>query len=313
MFDNTCKYLAATYPEDLAAWLLGEPQTLVELPPQELALDPIRADALVLLRGERLLLHLEFQTQPDPDMPLRMLDYWVRMRRKFPGVQIRQIVMYLRPSTSPKVFEDRFGEGNTEHRYEVIRLWEREPAELMGRAGTLPLAILTRTEDRENLLREMVNRMEGLREAGEVAAATYVLAGLVMGDNEIERILRRDGMKESVTYQKILAEGIEKGIYQGIQLGKQEGIQLGKQEGIQLGRQEGIQLGKQQGIEIGQQSEARLVLRLLSRRFGELSARHRGQITGLSLAQLEDLGEALLDFQSLEQLEAWLGDRGTQP
>jgi predicted transposase/invertase (TIGR01784 family) len=309
MFDNTCKYLAATYPEDLAAWLLGEPQTLVELPPQELALDPIRADSLVLLRGESLLLHVEFQTQPDPEMPLRMLDYWVRMRRKFPGIQIRQTVMYLRPSTSPKVFEDRFGEKNTEHRYEVMRLWEREPAELMARAGTLPLAILARTEDKENLLREMAERMEGLREAGEVAAATYVLAGLVMGDNEIERILRRDVMKESVTYQKILAEGIEKGIYQGIQAGRREGIQLGKQEGIQLGKQEGIQLGKQEGIEIGQQSEARLVLRLLSRRFGELSDRHRRQITGLSLAQLEDLGEALLDFQNLEQLEAWLGDR----
>ncbi|MGQ9865390.1 MAG: Rpn family recombination-promoting nuclease/putative transposase, partial [Pseudanabaenaceae cyanobacterium] len=257
MFDNTCKYLAATYPADLAAWLVGEPLPLVEVQPQELALEPIRADSLILLQSENLLLHVEFQTQPDPDMPLRMLDYWLRSRRKFPRVTIRQVVLYLRPATSVKVFENRFTSATTEHRYEVIRLWEREPAELWGRRGTLPLAILAGQEDKENLLREIAQRLAGLPDRGEVAMATYILAGLVMEDNAVERILRREVMRESVTYQKILAEGIEQGIYTGWQQGKQEGLQLGRQ------------------------SEARLLLRQLTRRVGELSDRHRECLTRL--------------------------------
>jgi predicted transposase/invertase (TIGR01784 family) len=282
MFDNTCKYLAATFPEDLAAWLLGVPQPLVEVSPQELALDPIRADSLVLLQGKNLLLHLEFQTQPDSDMPLRMLDYWLRIRRKFPGIQIHQFVMYLRPSTSPKVFENSFRETNTEHRYDVIRLWERQPQEFMERVGTLPLAILAGANDKENLLREVAKMLEEVPEVkvrGEVATAVYILAGLVMEDNVVEGILRRDAMKESVTYQKILAEGIEKGIHRGWQQGKQEG----KQEG-----------------------EAQLVWRLLTRRFGELPSRYQSAIASLSLVQLEALAEALLDFQELGELDAWL-------
>ncbi len=33
-----------------ASWLLGEPITLTELSPKELSLEPIRADALILLQ-----------------------------------------------------------------------------------------------------------------------------------------------------------------------------------------------------------------------------------------------------------------------
>jgi predicted transposase YdaD len=62
MFDNICKFLAETYSTDIASWLLGEPIPLTQVQPQELAVEPIRADSLILLEAESLLLHLEFQT-----------------------------------------------------------------------------------------------------------------------------------------------------------------------------------------------------------------------------------------------------------
>jgi hypothetical protein len=64
---------------------------------------------------------------------------------------------------------------------------------------------------------------------------------------------------------------------------------------------------EQRGVERGAIQEARsLVLRLLTRRVGELPEFVRPQIETLSLAQLEALGEALLDFANLSDLEAWL-------
>ncbi|MGQ9865391.1 MAG: DUF4351 domain-containing protein [Pseudanabaenaceae cyanobacterium] len=42
---------------------------------------------------------------------------------------------------------------------------------------------------------------------------------------------------------------------------------------------------------------------------GELSDRHRECLTRLPLEKLEELGEALLDFQSRDDFEAWLRDR----
>ncbi|MBD2299140.1 DUF2887 domain-containing protein [Nostoc sp. FACHB-190] len=53
--------------------------------------------------------------------------------------------------------------------------------------------------------------------------------------------------------------------------------------------------------------EARsLVLRLLSRKVGELPHQVRQQVESLSLEQLENLGEALLDFTSMADLHVWL-------
>ncbi len=79
---------------------------------------------------------------------------------------------------------------------------------------------------------------------------------------------------------------------------KEEGIQ----QGIQQGRQQGIQQGRQQG-------EQYLILRLLNRRIGEIDASLIEQIKGLSIEQLENLGEALLDFSSVNDLEIWLNQQ----
>lgn len=64
----------------------------------------------------------------------------------------------------------------------------------------------------------------------------------------------------------------------------------------------------QEFYEEGMQKEGvTLILRQLTRRVGELSSEKRAQISELSVAQLEELGEALLDFEGLADLENWLG------
>ncbi len=79
------------------------------------------------------------------------------------------------------------------------------------------------------------------------------------------------------------------------------------QEAREEGRQEGIQEGRQEGIQEGQQREAAtFVLRLLARRLGQVTPEVRSQIQQLPVAQLEGLGEAVLDFSSLQDLMDWL-------
>ncbi|MBW4672451.1 MAG: Rpn family recombination-promoting nuclease/putative transposase [Cyanomargarita calcarea GSE-NOS-MK-12-04C] len=64
---------------------------------------------------------------------------------------------------------------------------------------------------------------------------------------------------------------------------------------------------KEEGREEGrEQGEKSLVLRQLSRRVGELPQFVRSRVESLCLEQLENLGEALLDFQGMADLEAWL-------
>jgi Domain of unknown function (DUF4351) len=63
------------------------------------------------------------------------------------------------------------------------------------------------------------------------------------------------------------------------------------------------QRDRDQAVHSGEQ---RLVLRQLNRRIGEINDLLIEQIQGLSIEQLENLGEALLDFSSVLDLEAWL-------
>jgi predicted transposase YdaD len=59
--------------------------------------------------------------------------------------------------------------------------------------------------------------------------------------------------------------------------------------------------------EEGREEEARsLIFRQLTRRVVELPQQVRERIETLSLEQLENLGEALLDFTSLADLQVWL-------
>jgi len=67
-------------------------------------------------------------------------------------------------------------------------------------------------------------------------------------------------------------------------------------------KEEGIQQGREQG----RLTQARLILRQLNRRVGELPQDVCQRIEALPLEQLENLGEALLDFSSMADLQAWL-------
>jgi predicted transposase/invertase (TIGR01784 family) len=79
--------------------------------------------------------------------------------------------------------------------------------------------------------------------------------------------------------------------------------QEAKQEGRQEGRQEGERAGRQEGERVG---EVRLVLRLLSKRFGKIGDHRVQMINSLTLEQLDDLGDALLDFGNIADLDDWL-------
>jgi predicted transposase YdaD len=71
--------------------------------------------------------------------------------------------------------------------------------------------------------------------------------------------------------------------------------------------------GRQEGRREGRQEESiQLALRLLRRQFGaSLAPAHEQRIRHLSLEQAEALTEALLDFQTPDDLGAWLTSQGT--
>jgi predicted transposase YdaD len=70
------------------------------------------------------------------------------------------------------------------------------------------------------------------------------------------------------------------------------------------------QEAKQEGIEEGIERQRSLILRLLNRQVGKLSKEQKSRIDRLSLDQLEGLNEALLDFDTIADVESWLNEKG---
>jgi predicted transposase/invertase (TIGR01784 family) len=274
-FDNCCKLLAEKYPERFATWLLGQPTSMVEVLKTELTIEPIRADSVILLQTQGQILHIEFQVKLDsePPLPLRFLDYWVRLYRSY-RVPIVQVLVLLCPPVEGTEIESAFVFGTTRHEYRVVKLWEQDPAIFLNDPALLPLATLAATTAPEDLLEQTaaeVSKIESESLRKEIAGYAQLMAGLRFKTDLIHRVFREGMMRESVIYQEILEEG--------------------KQEGRQEGRQEG---------------ELTVIFRQLTRRVGQISPATEAQIRALSLSQLEILEVALLDFAEPSDLNNWL-------
>jgi predicted transposase YdaD len=272
--DTLCKRLAEAYPAQFARWLFGAGGR-VKIVKTELSREPIRADAVIFSRGERETLHAEFQTTMTSEVPvpLRLLDYYVGLKRQQPDRRVRQVLVVLK-QTGQEI-PDRYEDERTVHSYDVVKLWEQDPAGLLKHEGLLPLATLCRTESGETLLADVaarIKRIPSRQRRREALNGSRVLAGLRYDKNLIYRILKEgDMLEESVIYQDIFQKGEQRGLQQGLQEGKRE-----------------------------------LALRLLERRFGKLSAKTRRQVQHLPIERIEALCEALLDFKAADELTAWL-------
>jgi len=273
-YDNTLKYLVEQYPEQFIRWLLASEPRDIQILKTELNQEPIRADSVTFLQTANQILHIEFQTVPasTPPLPLRMLDYWVRLYRQY-NCDIEQVVIFLKPTSSETAFVEQFTARNTSHRYRIIRMWEQNPEPLLTSSALLPLATLAQTDSPESLLQQIAVKVSMIEETAiqqSISACTQLLAGLVFDTELVRQLFRREDMRESVIYQEILQEG------------------------------------KEEGREEGRQSELRLVMRLLTRLIGAINVQLQSKIENLSLTELEDLGEALLDFNSETDLVNWL-------
>ncbi|UFP95795.1 Rpn family recombination-promoting nuclease/putative transposase [Gloeobacter morelensis] len=276
-YDNLCKLLAEQAPIAFATWLLRRPVSTASVLKTELSIEPIRADSVSFLAAEGSILHIEFQIKydSDPPLPLRMLDYFVRLSRRH-RQPIEQVLVLLREPAGSATIEQEYRSENTLHRYRVVCLWEEDPEPLLADRALLPLATLARAPSAEELLGRVARQLGTIEEPvqrRDIATFATILAGLKFDAGLLAQIFPEGMMRESVIFQQIL----------------QEGRKAGQSEGRAEGRAEGQLEG-----------ERRVLLRQLGRKFGPLPDTLVQQVQAIvDLAQLEQLADAVLDAGSI--------------
>jgi len=187
--------------------------------------------------------HFDFQSGPDATVPRRTHRYNALLEDRH-DLPVESIVVLLARKANLRTINGRYerrlpGEQQSYLRfhYRVIRVWEL-PVETVLSAGPSVLPLAPISDVRKDQLPTVVKRMEERFAAladpskiGELWTATRVLMGLRYDEVFTDQLLQGvRAMKESVTYQAIVKEGIQKGRQEGLQEGRQEGRQEGKEQ-----------------------------------------------------------------------------------
>jgi predicted transposase YdaD len=266
-YDNICKYLAEQYPSEFVQWLCALSGQNVEVLKTELTLEPIRADFVTFLQTENQILHLEFQTKPPSNPPIPFRMLDYSVRLKRQyQCSVMQVVIFLQESTNEIAFTEVYQDDTTIHRYRAIRLWEQDSSLFLDNPALLPLAPLTRTDSPQGLLQRVAERIARIDDNQQ----RQNLAGCteVLAGLRFEKEIIRQFLREEMMRESV--------IYQDIWEKSR------KQEAFSF------------------------LTRLLNRRLGSLEESIMEKMRVLSVEQLEDLGEALLDFSETLDLVVWL-------
>jgi len=125
------------------------------------------------------LVHIELQSTNDPDMPLRMAEYCLRVRRNFRKFP-QQILVYL--GEAPLTMQSELSGPRLSYSYRIVDIRDLDGERLLAspEVGDNIVAILTRLPDRRATIRRIVERIRGLgpgeREA--MLRRLSILAGL---------------------------------------------------------------------------------------------------------------------------------------
>jgi predicted transposase YdaD len=213
-FDVTFKQLFRQSRGVLSHLLFGE---VVEWPNVELPeVRNLRVD--LLARSEDgWLRQVEVQIGNEAEMPFRMLEYYVALRRVY-GEPIRQTVLYV--GREPLRMEAAFVSESTRHEYSIVNLREMDGEELLASEDWADneFALLTKT-DPERVIRVVFEKLRqmGGEEQEKAAFSFAILSGIIGMEQVLEQ--RFQTMTIDLLENKLLGPAIRKGMEQGMAQG----------------------------------------------------------------------------------------------
>lgn len=302
-YDAGMKALVEAHLPDWLALVPRKPRGPVRVIDSDVATVTAEADKVLLVEDPApWILHVELQSKRDASLEWRVPWYNAILEYKHKCLVHSIVVLLTEEAETPGLTGQwiRAFEGEPPYRYlryQVVRVWELHAAELArGPWGMFPLAPLC--ADAENLMPGLIQQM-GHRvrsehsdpaTARELWTITEILLGLRYRDPLLTLLVKEMksmvDLKESLSYQMIVAEGIAEGKAAGIAVGKIEG----KAEGRVEGRIDALR---------------DMILRQGKKKIGKPSAKIVREVKAITdERRLMDISERILEVQTWKDLLA---------
>jgi hypothetical protein len=247
--------------------------------------------ARFLDRDSFFIINVENQGEPETEFQQRVFFYFAYFHQRF-RVPVYPIVVFYgkKPKKQqPDSYQIEFPDHKVlDFHYRVVQLNRLHWRDYVSHKNPVASALMARMEiaqeDRPfvklECLRLMVNLQ--LNQAKMRLISGFVDTYLELNASEVEIFKREAAKLESGRRKKVM-------------------------ELTTSWMREGIEIGVKQGVKQGQHQEAlKIVSRQLNRRISNMPVRLQGRIKKLSVAKLEKLSDALLDFTDVKDLTIWL-------
>lgn len=250
-------------------------------------------------REQWIYCHLEIQTSYEADFELRVDLYNAGLKWLFRQDVLTLVILAdLRPRWRPceRVFE--LAEFESRIRFPICKVLDRletdwaEDVSLPVQVARAQIAALRTASDPEARFQVKTQLVRNLYTAGYNAADLRELFRLIDWMMHLRLDLSRRFDTELNDFEKELHMPYVTSTERNAEA-----------RGLEQGLEQGLERGRLQGRE---QGSITLLLRLLTRRCGALPEELDGEVRQLSLEQSQCLGEALLDFEGLDDVRAWL-------
>jgi Domain of unknown function (DUF4351) len=248
------------------------------------------ADQLVKVHRKRgkpliLLIHLEIQATPDKNFAERMFIYAVRIFEFFhqPPTSLA-ILCDARPNWRPSHYGFTTPGSALQFDFTAVKLLDYQTQWSQLEQSRNPFAIVVMT----HLKTQATKRDPADRKAWKF---TLVKRLYELGYSRSDVL----NLFKFVDWLMILPEGLKQAFWDELRTYEEERTMPYITSVEQIGIEKGIEKG-----------ERSLILRLLKHKFGELPDLTLQQINALSTRKLGSLGEALLDFATIDDLQDWL-------
>ena len=249
-----------------------------------------------------VLIHIEVQSQYESGFEQRMFTYHTRIHDLYNRpVASFAILADENPNCRPSSYQSDLWGSRTSFQFAAVKLldyrqnWDRIEAS-DNPFSTVVMAHLKTLETKDDVIerqRWKLSLAKRLYQQGYDRQSVINLLRFIDWLVYLPKVLEEDFWNSLMTYQEEQ---------------KMQYVMSIERFAEERGIKKGIEQGVKKGIE---QERRTLIFRLLNRKFGTLSDEIRVRIQGLSMNQLEKLGEALLDFDGLVDLEDWF-ERGGQ-
>ena len=250
-------------------------------------------------RDQWILCHLEIQSSYEADFIARIDLYNCGLKWLFQQEVLTLVILAdLNSGWRPGEYHFEFGGYGTDRRFPVCKVLDHLETEwadrrtLMVEVARAQIAALRTASDPESRYNSKTELVRNLYSAGYDQDEIREIFRLIDWMMHLRPDLDRRFKSELVAYEKELKMPYITSVER---LAKAEGLE----EGLEKGRKEGLAKGREQGSNT-------LLLRMLTRRCGQLPGDVEQAIHQLSLAESQALGDALFDFQTIEDLKNWL-------